>query len=215
VFVSVSDPLGQGIVSSLARPNGNITGFSNLEFSLAGKWLRLLKDVAPAVARVGVMIATSNAISGKWFQTFNEVAPTFGVQIVAAPIAERTDIERIVAALAKLPNGGLMVPGDTFVEAPSMRPFIAGVAAAHRVPALYTRRAFAAEGGLMSYGIDQSDVFAKAASYVDRILKGEPPGDLPIQQPSKFEFVINLKAAKALNLTIPDGLVLAADEVIE
>jgi putative ABC transport system substrate-binding protein len=215
VFVSVSDPLGQGIVSSLARPNGNVTGFSNLEFSLAGKWLRLLKDVAPGVARVGVMIATSNAVSGKWFQTFDELAPTFGVEVMAAPIAERADIERVIATLAAQPNGGLILPGDTFVEAPSIRPFIAGVAAAHRVPTLYTLRAFPAEGGLMSYGIDQSDVFVKAASYVDRILKGESPADLPVQQPSKFDFVINLKAAKALKLTVPEGLLLAADEVIE
>jgi putative ABC transport system substrate-binding protein len=215
VFVSVSDPLGQGIVESLARPTGNVTGFSNLEFSLVGKWLQILKDAVPGTTRAGLMISTVNASSPKWYRMFKDVAPTLAIEPIAAPIKDRADIENIVRSLALRPNGALIVAGDTFVEAPPVRRRIIELTAAHRLPALYGLHSFAVEGGLMSYGIDRVDPYRRAASYVDRILKGEKPADLPVQQPTKFQFVINLKTAKALGLNLSPNLVATADEVIE
>jgi putative ABC transport system substrate-binding protein len=215
VFVQVSDPLGRGIVDSIARPTGNVTGFSNLEFSLIGKYLQILKEIAPSTARVGVMIHTSNAVSANWFRMFNTVAPSFAIEPITAPVRDRADIERTIESLAREANGGLIVPGDSYVDNLDVRKFIVGLAASHRLPALYTNPGFAREGGLMSYGIDQLDQFRGAASYVNRILKGETPADLPIQQPTKFEFAINLKTAKALGLAVPNSIVVSADEVIE
>ena len=215
VFVGVSDPLGQGIVTSLARPTGNVTGFSNLEFSLIGKWLQILKEIAPGVERVAVMIHTSNAVSARWFGAFDSLAPSFAVEPIATPIRERTDIERAIEALARKPNSGLIVPGDVFLEAPSNRRMLVGLTASHRVPALFSRNSFVKEGGLVCYGIDPIDPWRRAAGYVDRILKGETPADLPVQQPTKFELVINLKTAKALGLSVPLTLQASADEVIE
>ncbi len=215
VFVQVSDPLGQGIVESLARPTGNITGFSNLEFSLIGKYLQILQEIAPGTTRIAVMIHTSNAVSANWFHMFKSVAPSFAIEPITAPVQDRADIERTIQSLAREPNGGLILPSDTFVENPSVRKFIVGLAASHRLPALYTNREFVRDGGLISYGIDQLDQYRGAASYVDRILKGETPTDLPVQQPEKFELVINLKTARSLGLTVPMSLQASADEVIE
>jgi putative ABC transport system substrate-binding protein len=215
VFVNVSDPVGQGIIESLARPSGNLTGFTNLEFSLIGKWLQILKEIAPSLDRVAVMIFVGNAASAHWFRTFDRVAPALSIEPIAAPIRARADIERIVAALANRPGGGLIVPGDTFVQAPAVRRWLAELTARRGVPALYGRSEFVADGGLVSYGIDQIDPYRHAAGYVDRILKGETPPDLPVQQPTKFELVINLRTAKALGLTVPLTLQASADEVIE
>ena len=215
VFVNVSDPVGQGIVDSLARPTGNITGFSNLEFSLIGKWLQILKEIAPAVARVAVMIFTGNAASANWYRMFDAVAPSFAIEPIAAPIRERADVESTIEALARKPNGGLIVPGDTLLSTPAVRRSIVELTARHRVPAMYTQPEFVTEGGLMCYGIDPIDPFRRAAGYVDRILRGAAPADLPVQQPTKFELVINLKTAKALGLTVPLTLQASADELIE
>ena len=215
VFVQVSDPVGRGIVESLARPSGNITGFSNLEFSLVGKYLQILKDVAPNAARVGLMIHVSNAVSDGWFKMFEKLAPSFSIEPVAAPIRDRSEIERALVSLAGQPNGGLIVPGDTYVESEGVRKLIVDLSASHRLPTLFTRIEFVRDGGLMSYGIDQIEQWRGAASYVDRILKGEATSDLPVQQPTKFEFVINLKVAKSLGLIVPLSLQASADEVIE
>jgi putative ABC transport system substrate-binding protein len=215
VFVQVSDPLGQGIVESLARPTGNITGFSNLEFSLIGKYLQILREIAPSTTRVAVMIHTSNAVSANWFRMFNIVAPSFAIEPIAAPVRDQSDVERTIESLARGPNSGLILPNDTFVENPSVRKFIVGLAALHRLPALYPNPEFVRDGGLMSYGIDQLDQYRGAATYVNRILKGEAPADLPVQQPAKFELVINLKTARALGLTVPMSLQASADQVIE
>ena len=213
VFVQVSDPLGRGIVESIARPTGNVTGFSNLEFSLIGKYLQFLREIAPRITRVGVMIHVSNAVSANWFSMFNTVAPSFAIEPITAPVRDRADIERTIESLAHGPNGGLILPGDTYVENPDVRKFIVGLAALHRLPALYTHPGFARDGGLVSYVIDQIDQYRGAASYVSRILKGETPTDLPVQQPTKFEFVINLGTAKALGLAVPLALLAIADEV--
>ena len=215
MFLRVSDPVGQGIVTSLARPTGNITGFSNLEFSLVGKWLQTLKEIAPGVKRVAMMIHTSNAVSANWYRQFETLAPTFGIEPITAPIDDKADIERIIETLARAKDGGLIFPGETFTDSPPIRELILNLVAASRLPALYARRAFVLDGGLICYGIDQTEQYRLAASYVDRILKGESPASLPVQQPSKYFLMINLKAAKALNLTIPLLLQQLADEVIE
>jgi putative ABC transport system substrate-binding protein len=215
VFVQVSDPLGRGIVKSIARPTGNVTGFSNLEFSLIGKYLQILMEIAPSTKRVAVMIHTSNAVSANWFSMFNTVAPSFAIEPITAPVQDRADIERTIESLAREANGGLILPGDSYVDNPDVRKFIVGLAASRRLPALYTNPAFARDGGLMSYGIDQLDQYRGAASYVNRILKGETPADLPVQQPTKFDFVINLRTAKALGLAMPLALQASADELIE
>jgi putative ABC transport system substrate-binding protein len=215
VFVQVSDPLGQGIVASVARPGHNLTGFSNLEFSLIGKYLQLLKEIAPGIARVGVMIHVSNAVSASWFRMFKTVAPTFAVEPVDLPVRDRGEIESGIDALARQPNSCLVVPGDSYIENPDRRTLIVAQTASRRLPALYTFRGFVREGGLMSYGIDQVEQYRGAASYVDRILKGESPADLPVQAPTKFELAINLRTAAALGLTVPLTLHASADEVIE
>jgi putative ABC transport system substrate-binding protein len=215
VFVNVSDPLGQGIVESLARPTGNVTGFSNLEFSLMGKWLQVLKEIAPGVTRVAVMISTGNLVSANWYRMFRTLAPSFAVEPITAAIRDRADIERIIEALGREAGGGLIVPGDTLVRTPAVRRLVVELTARHRVPAMYPGTEFVTDGGLMSYGVDQIDPYRRAASYVDRILKGETPADLPVQQPTKFELAINLRTAKALGLTVPLTLQASADEVIE
>ena len=215
VFVGVSDPLGQGLVQSMSRPTGNATGFSNLEFSLIGKWVQLLKEAAPGIKRVGLMISTSNASSPRWYQTFSEVAPTFAIEPVAAPLPNPTDVEGVLATLASVPNTGLIVAGDSVVEVPDVRRRIIELTANHRLPALYGMLPFATEGGLISYGIDPIDPYRRAASYVNRILRGEKPTDLPVQAPTKFHFVINLKTSKALGLDLSPSFVATADEVIE
>jgi putative tryptophan/tyrosine transport system substrate-binding protein len=215
IFVQVSDPLGRGIVKNLSRPTDNVTGFSTLEFSLIGKYLQLLKEVAPSTTRVAVMIHVSNVVSDDWYRAFNKVAPAFAIEPVIAPVQERTDIADTIGSLTRKPNGGLIVPGDTYVDIPDVRKTIVELAATNRIPALYTNPGFVRDGGLMSYSTDIVEQYRGAASYVARVLKGEKPSDLPVQQPTKFELAINLKAAKSLGLNVPFGLLNAADEVIE
>jgi putative ABC transport system substrate-binding protein len=215
VFVTVSDPVEQGFVQSLARPNGNITGFSNLEYSLIGKWLQLLKEAVPGLTQVGLMISTMNASSPRWYQMFKAVAPTLAIEPVDAPLRNDTDIEPTITSLARRPNSALIVAGDTLVEAPAARETIIDLTARYRLPAVYGVQSFAAAGGLLVYGIDPIDPYRRGASYVDRILKGEKPGELPVQQPTKFHFVVNLKTSKALGLVLSPTLVATADEVIE
>jgi putative ABC transport system substrate-binding protein len=215
VFVRVADPVGQGIVESLARPNGNVTGFSAIDFPLIGKWLQILKDIVPQLNRVGMMISTINAASPYYYRLFDTLASSLAITPIAAPIREAADIERVFESLARESNSGLVIPGDTVVEAQHVRELIVGLAASHRLPVLYGYRVFVADGGLVSYGIDPVDLFRRAASYVDRILKGEKPSDLPVQQPTKFEFAINLKTARTLGVNVPMALLASADEVIE
>jgi putative ABC transport system substrate-binding protein len=215
VFVRVSDPIGQGIVESLARPSGNVTGFSNPDFPLLGKWLQILKDIAPSVTRVGLMISTINAASAYYYRSFDELAPLLAMTPVATPIREVAEIEHVFKLLAREPNSGLVIPGDTVLEARPVRELIIRLAASRRLPVVYGRRPFVVDGGLVSYGVEPADLFRSAASYVDRILKGERPSDLPVQQPTKFEFAINLRTAKALGLTVPLIMQMTADEVIE
>lgn len=215
VFVSVSDPLGQGFVKSLSQPGGNATGFSNLEFSLVGKWLQILKDAKPDIKRVGLLISTSNASSPSWYRTFKEVAPTFAIEPVALPLPDGAALEHTMQPLFGAPNSALIVAGDSVVESPAVRRQIIELTARHRLPAVYGALTFAADGGLLSYGIDQVDPYRRAASYVDRILKGEKPANLPVQAPTKFQFVINLKTAKALRLDLSLAFVGTADEMIE
>jgi putative ABC transport system substrate-binding protein len=215
VFVQVTDPVEQGIVDSLAKPNGNATGFSNPDFSMLGKQLQILKDIVPSVVRVGLMISGINAASPFWYRLFDNLAPSLAISPVAAPIREMAEIEGVFQSLAAEPKGALVIPGDTLVERPLVRELIIRLAATHRLPVMYGRRLFVAAGGLISYGPDPTDLFRQAASYVDRILKGEKPSDLPVQQPTKFEFSINLKTARALGLSVPMALLASADEVIE
>lgn len=215
VFATVTDPLGQGIVTSMSRPTENVTGFSNLEFSMIGKWMQILKEADPRITRTGLMISTTNASSAQWYRTFSTVAPALAIEPISAPISTPADIEEIVRSIARRPSGALIVPGDTLVGAPPVRRLIIELTATHRLPTLYGFSSFASEGGLISYGIDTLDPYRRAASYVDRILKGEGPGDLPVQAPTKFQLLINLKAAKALGLQLSPRLVATADEVIE
>jgi putative ABC transport system substrate-binding protein len=214
VFVRVADPLSQGIVTSLAHPGGNVTGFASLEYSMSGKWLDLLKAIAPRLVRVSLMFNPTTAPYGPGFlRALETAAPSFGVKPTSALIYDQTEIEGIMSALGQDAGGGLIVVPDAFTDV--YREQIIALAASHRVPTIYGYRYFAAAGGLMSYGVSSVNLFRRAATYVDRILKGEKPADLPVQQPTKFEFVINLKTAKALALTAPEGLLNAADEVIE
>jgi ABC-type uncharacterized transport system substrate-binding protein len=215
VFANVSDPIAQGVVDNLARPTGNLTGFSNLEQSLMGKWLQILKEAAPGLRRAALMIATVNAASLIWYRMFKDVAPTLAIEPITSPIRDRNEIEGVIKSIAAEPHTGLLVAGDTMLSDPQNRRSIIDLAATYRVPAVYGEIAFAQDGGLIAYGIDRIDPFQRAASYVDRILKGEKPSDLPVQQPTKFQFVINLKSAKALGLDVPLTLQMAADEVIE
>ena len=215
VFVQVSDPMGQGVVDSIARPTGNATGFSNLEFSMLGKWMDILKEIAPAVRRVGVMINSVNSALASWYRTLEELAPKAGLVPDPGPVRSRAEVEAFMAKLAQAPDAGLIVPGDTFVETPEVRRQIIALAARLRLPAVYTSPRFVADGGLVAYGIDQLEPYRLAAGYVDRILRGEKPSDLPVQQPTRFKFSLNLKTAKALGLTVPLSLQVAADEVIE
>jgi ABC-type uncharacterized transport system substrate-binding protein len=214
VFVSVSDPVGQGFVSNLARPGGNMTGFTAFEFSMGGKWIEILKEIAPKLARVAVVF---NPKTAPYFASFlgsiETGAASVGVPWIAAPVNDVADIEPAITAFAREPNGGLICPSDSFTSV--HRKVIIPLAAKHRLPAIYTWREFAPDGGLVTYGIDRVDLYRRAAPYVDRILRGANPGDLPIQQPNKFELVINLKTAKALGLEIPPKLLNLADEVIE
>jgi putative ABC transport system substrate-binding protein len=214
VFVSVSDPIGQGFVSNLARPGRNMTGFTAFEFSMGGKWIEILKEIAPKLARVAVLFNPKTApYFASFLRSIATGAESVGLPWIAAPVNDLAEIEPVMAGLAREPEGGLICPSDSFTS--FHRKAIISLAASRRLPAIYTWREFAPDGGLVTYGIDRVDLYRRAAPYVDRILRGAHPGDLPIQQPTKFELVINLKTAKTLGLAIPPTLLARADEVIE
>ena len=213
VFVLVADPVGAGYVDSLARPGGNITGFTVFEYSMSGKWLQLLKEIAPGVTRVAVLRDPSIAAGPAQFAAIQTVAPSLGVELRPVDVRDEGEIERAIATFAQNPNSGLIVTGSPL--AVSHRDLIIALATRHRLPAVYFNRFWAAAGGLISYGPDLLDPFRRAAGYVDRILKGEKPADMPVQAPTKYELVVNLKTAKALGLTIPPSVLARADEVIE
>jgi len=213
VFSVVADPVGAGYVESLARPGGNITGFTVFDYSMSGKWLQLLKEIAPGVTRVAVFRDPSIAAGPGLFAVIQAVAPSLGVELRPVDVRDEGEIERALALFAQNPNSGLIVTGSP--QATSHRDFIIALAARHRLPAVYFGRYWAAGGGLISYGPDFLDQFRRAAGYVDRVLKGEKPADMPVQAPTKFDLVINLKTAKALGLTVPPSLLARADEVIE
>jgi putative ABC transport system substrate-binding protein len=212
VFTLVVDPVGGGIVDSLARPGGNATGFMTFEYSLSGKWLELLKEIAPSVKRAAVLRDHLSAGVGQ-FGAIQNAAPSFGMEVSPINVRNAGEIERAVAAFARSPNGGLIVTGST--SAAVHRDLIITLAARHKLPAVFSNRQFIVNGGLTSYGTDYVDQFRSAAGYVDRILKGEKPADLPVQGPTKYDLVINLKTAKALGLEVPPTLLARADEVIE
>jgi putative ABC transport system substrate-binding protein len=202
-----------GIVQSLARPGGNATGFTSAEFGMSAKWLELLKEIAPGVTRVAVLLEPSNIGALPQFAAVQTVAPSFRVELIRIGLTDADQIERSVAAFAGTTNGGLLV--SRTVEAIAHRDLIVALAERHRLPAVYPLRLFVNGGGLVCYGPDIIDQFRRAAGYVDRILKGEKPADLPVQAPTKYELVINLKTAKALGLEVPPMLLARADEVIE
>ena len=213
VFPVVGDPVAAGFVDSLARPGGNATGFMNFEFSIAAKWLELLKQIAPAVTRAAVFRDIAEGSGTSQFAAIQTVAPSLRVEVNPIHMRDAAEIEHAVAAFASLPNGGLIVTasGSTTLH----RNLIITLAARHKLPAVYPFRYFVAAGGVVSYGPDQIDQYRRAAGYVDRILKGEKPADLPVQAPTRYELVINLKTAKALGLTVPPSLLARAHEVLE
>jgi putative ABC transport system substrate-binding protein len=213
VFVNLVDPVGGGFVESLARPGGNMTGFTILDYGTSAKWLELLKEIAPRVTHVAVLRDPSTASGSGQLGAILSVAPSFGVELRPVGVRNAGEIERAVAAFAHESNGGLIVPASGLAIV--HRELILTLAAHHRLPAVYPYRLYASEGGLMSYGSNSTDPDRRAAAYVDRILKGEKPADLPVQNPTKYELVINLKTAKSLGLTVPDQLLTRADEVIE
>jgi putative ABC transport system substrate-binding protein len=216
IFTVVSDPVGSGFVQNFAHPGGNITGFTNfLEPSVAAKWVELLKEIAPGVSRVGILFNSRLAAGGGMYfvQPVEAAATSFGLKPIRLPVQTPADIDGAINAFAQEPGGGLIAPPDATTL--PHRDLVLVLAARHRLPAVYPYRFFVASGGLMSYGMDYADVFRRAAAYVDRILKGEKPADLPVQAPTKFELVVNLKTAKALGLTVPPSLLARADEVIE
>jgi len=214
VFAVVSEPVTQGFVQSLAHPGGNMTGFTNLEPSVGAKWLELLKEIAPNVTRVAVIINPQVfPFSVRFSRSAEAVAAKFAVEAVTAPVHDTAEFEPIMKTLGRQPGGGLIFPVDPFTSL--HRKLIIGLADRYELPAIYGFRHFAAEGGLISYGADQPDLHRQAATYVDRILRGEKPADLPVQQPTKFELVVNVKTAKTLGLTVPPSLLTRADEVIE
>jgi putative tryptophan/tyrosine transport system substrate-binding protein len=213
VFATVIDPVGAGFVESLARPGRNVTGFLLFEYGISGKWLDLLKQIAPGVARAAVLRDPTIASGSGQLGAIQGAAPAFGVELRPVDVRDAGEIERAVAAFAHASNGGLIVTAS--VAAVVHRDLIIGLAARHRLPAIYTQRVFVTNGGLIAYGPDFIDQFRRAAGYVDRILKGEKPADLPVQAPTKYELVINLKTAKALGLDVPPSLLARADEVIE
>jgi putative ABC transport system substrate-binding protein len=213
VFVNVSDPVGGGFVDSLSRPGGNATGFMQFEYSLSGKWLELLKQIAPGVTRAAVLRDSALTAGIGQFAVIQSVAPSVGVEVRPINVREAGEIERAVATFARSPNGGLVVTSSAL--AVRHRELIIALAAWHKLPAVYYRRYFVASGGLVSYGYDLVDQYRRAAAYLDRVLKGEKPAELPVQAPTKYELVINLKTAKALGLDVPATVLARADEVIE
>ena len=211
VFANVGDPVGMGLLESVARPGGNTTGFSAFDLGFGAKWLELLKEIAPRLTRVAVL--RDLTIGPAQLSAIQAVAPSFGVELSPVGVRDAGEIERTIAAFAQASNAGMIVTAST--SAVIHRHLIVMLAARHRLPAVYSFRYFATTGGLLSYGPDPIDMYRRAAGYVDRILKGEKPADLPVQAPTKYELVINLKTAKALGLAVPDSLLALADEVIE
>jgi putative ABC transport system substrate-binding protein len=212
VFATVSDPVGAGFVDSLARPGRNTTGFMNFEYSLSGKWLEVLKQVAPGVKRVAVLRNAANAAGIGQFGAIQGAASSLGLEVSPVNVRDANEIERAVAAFAGSVNGGLVATPSAMTVHPDL---IIALAARHKLPAVYGTRSSVAAGGLISYGPDFTAQFRHAATYVDRILKGEKPADLPVQAPTKYELVINLKTAKVLGLDVPPTLLATADEVME
>src|SRR5262245_10156466 len=213
VFAAVGDPVGAGFVDSLARPGGNATGFISFEWSISGKWLELLKEIAPGVTRAVVLRDTEAASGASQFAVIQALAPSLRVEVNPVNVGGAAEIERAVAAFARASNAGLIATGSS--RARFHRDLIVKLAARHKLPAVYSDRVFVDTGGLISYGPDYVDLFRRTAAYVDRILKGEKPADLPVQAPTKYELVVNLKTAKALGLEMPPTLLARADEVIE
>ena len=213
VFVNVADPVGAGLVDSLARPGGNATGFAEFEFNLSAKWLELLKQIAPSVTRAAVLRDAAITAGIGQFAVIQSVAPSVGIDVSPINLRDADEIERAVATFAQTANGGLIMTasGSSAVH----RKLIISLAARHKLPTVYYRRLYVADGGLISYGPDFIDQYRRAAGYVDRILKGEKPSDLPVQTPTNYELVVNLKTAKALGLTIPSSVLARADKVIE
>jgi putative ABC transport system substrate-binding protein len=213
IFVEVSDPIGAGVVASLARPGGNVSGFLFYEDSILGKWLGMLKEIAPHLTRAALLGNPKGFPYGYFLRTAGVIAPSLGIEVVPAPVANADEIEQSIQSFARVPNGGLLAPNDSTVEA--NRDLVIALAARHRLPAVYAFRDFVTAGGLMYYGTDLIAQFRRAASYVDRILRGAKPSDLPVEAPTKYETVVNLKAAKAIGLDVPPSLLVRADEVIE
>ncbi len=216
VFANFFNPVGSGLIASLARPGGNITGFSNYEPAMAGKWLELLNETAPGVTRVVAMFDRTNALNAEYAefaQTAERLAPSFHLQYTAAPVSNAADVQEAIDAIAREPHSGLIVMGGTVTSA--NRETIVRLAAQHRLPAVYAFRYYVTSGGLLSYGVDGADLFRRTATYVDLILRGAKPADLPVQTPTKFELVVNVKTAKVLGLEVPPTLIARADEVIE
>jgi len=213
VFALVADPIGSGFVASFAKPGGNVTGFVTIEPTMAGKWLELLREIAPRATRVAFLFNPATATYFKyWLNPFKAAAVSLAVAAIASPVRDRSELESVIAEQARAPNGGLVVMPDTFTDAHRVE--ITSLAARYHLPAVYPYRQFTAVGGLLSYGDDLIDNFRRAPTYVDRILKGEKPSELPVQAPVKFDLVINLKTAKALGLDVPLHLQQRADEVI-
>jgi len=218
VFAIVTDPIGSGFVASFARPGGNVTGFTfrgpTTEPRMAGQWLELLKEIAPRVVRVAMLFNPETATyADYWLNPFKAAAPSLAVEAIAAPVRDASELEPVIAAQARQPNGGFVAMPDSFNDAHRVE--ITSLAIRYRLPSVYPFRFFAEAGGLLSYGLDRSDNFRRAATYVDRILKGAKPGELPVEALLKFELVINLKTAKALGLEVPAQLLARADKVIE
>ena len=213
IFAAVPDPVGAGIVASLAHPGANVTGFTTFEYGLSGKWLELLKEVAPRVTRVAVFRNSAISAGIGQFAAIQAVAPSMGVELTPMDVRDANEIERAISAFAHTPNDGLIVTGSALAAA--HRDLLVSLPAKLNLPTVYNERSYVAAGGLISYGPDIVDEYRLAAGYVDRILKGEKPPDLPVQNPTKYELVINLKTAKALGLGVPQGVIARADEVIQ
>ena len=214
VFVQVTDPIGQGFVTTLAQPGGNLTGITNFEFSIGSKWLGTLREILPHLARVGLVFNPDTAPFARMFaQPLEASAAAFKITTVAASARDPTELERVIEAVAKEPNSALMVLPD--VSTVNHRDQIIALAKRLRLPAIYPYRMFATSGGLVSYGSDVSDIYRRAGSYVDRILRGTPPGNIPVEAPTKYELVINLRSAKAIGLDLPQRLLVLADDLIE
>ena len=213
VFANVGDPVASGLVARLNRPGGNVTGFANYEPTLGGKWLELLSEIAPGLKRAAIMFNPDLPGPPVYMPSFEAATRSLKIELTIAPVHSDVEIETAIIALGREPGGGLVVPGDSFTN--GHRAPIISAAARNNVPAVYQQSAYARDGGLLSYGPDRVDNFRRAASYVDRILRGAKPEELPVQLPTKFEMTVNLKTAKALGLTVPQSILLRADEVIE